>query len=155
MSSERELKHWHLVVLAIIIGIALIYRVYQSVWPKATVEIGGATRRVLVADNYQRRYQGWSNRDSMGRWGGMLFLFPDRGDHPLVMRAMQFPLDIIWLDGNTVVGLAERALPEAGRREEDLTVYRAGAPSDAVLELPAGFVARQGVKIGDRVKVED
>jgi len=153
MKQPKPFKTWHLVLLILVVVISIGHKIYSSLWPKETVKIGGQEVRVLVADNYQHRLKGWSGRKDMGKYGGMLFVFPDRADHAMVMRDMYFPLDIIWLDGNKVVDIAPNLPPEPGIPEEQLTIYRARAASTMVLELPAGFKERTGLKIGDFIEV--
>jgi uncharacterized membrane protein (UPF0127 family) len=87
----------------------------------------------------------------MGNHGGMLFKFLNRDRYAMVMRDMEFALDIIWLDDGRIVDMAPNVAPEDGRSEAQLTVYRPRLPATAVLELPAGFIAQKGLKIGDTV----
>src|SRR3989344_6135441 len=151
MRGQKPFKTWHLVVIILVIVVAAGYRIYGSWWTKATVKIGGREVLVLVADTYSHRLKGWSDRKDMGKYGGMLFVFPERSRHAMVMRDMHFPLDIIWLDGGKVIDIAPNVLPEPGIPEELLTVYQARAASTLVLELPAGFMSQTGLKIGDEV----
>lgn len=144
---------WKIYTLLGIIVFALGLKAYNSWWPKAEVVIGGATLRVLVADTAAQRYRGWSEKKTMGKYDGMLFVFSDLGQHTMVMRNMQFPLDIIWLKNNVIIEIAPNVQPEPGRSEGMLTPYFSRADSDAVLELPAGSAKNMGLKIGDRVLV--
>ncbi len=149
MREQKPFKTWHLILLILVVAISVGYKIYSSLWPKATLKIGGQEVRVLVANNYDHRLKGWSDRKNMGQYGGMLFVFPDRSDHAMVMRDMHFPLDIVWLDGNKIIDIAPSLQPEPGIPEEQLTIYRARAASTSVLELPAGFRDQYGLKIGD------
>ena len=153
IKESKPFKTWHLILIILVLAISVGYKIHGSLWGKAKVVIAGREVRVLVADTYNHRLKGWSDRKNMGKYGGMLFVFPDRGQHAMVMRDMYFPLDIIWLDGNKVVDIAPNLLPEAGVAEEDLTVYPARASSTLVLELPAGFKDQTGLKIGDEVVI--
>ncbi len=153
MKESKPFKTWHLILLILVIIFAVGYKVYGTFWGKATIKIGGREVAVIVADNYEHRLQGWSDRKDMGNYGGMLFVFPDRGQHAMVMRRMQFPLDIVWLDGNKVIDIAPNLPPEPGVSEEQLIVYRSRAASTLVLELPAGFKDQTNLKIGDLVEI--
>ncbi len=153
MKESKPFKTWHLILLILVLVICVGYKVYGTFWAKATIKIGGREVPVIVADNYEHRLQGWSDRKDMGQYGGMLFVFPDRGQHAMVMRRMQFPLDIVWLDGNKVIDIAPNLPPEPGVAEDQLTVYRARAASTLVLELPAGFRDQTNLKIGDLVEI--
>ncbi len=153
MRESKPFKTWHLILLILIFSVSVGYKFYSSLWSKATLKVGGQEVYVLVADNYNHRLKGWSDKKDMGKYGGMLFVFPDRADHPMVMRDMHFPLDIIWLDGNKIVDIAPSLPPELGVAEEQLIIYRARAASTMVLELPAGFKDRTGLKIGDIIEI--
>lgn len=115
--------------------------------------IAGRQIKVLVADNFAHLMKGWSDRKDMGEYQGMLFVFPGRGFHTMVMRDMNFPLDIVWIDGNSIVDLAPNLPPEPGRAEAQLTPYSARLPSTLVLELPAGFIQLNKLQIGDKITV--
>lgn len=154
MKEQKPFKTWHLILIILVIIISFGYKIYASLWTKATVKIGGQEIHVLVADTYNHRLKGWSDRKDMGEYGGMLFVFPGSGQHAMVMRAMQFPLDIVWLDGNTIIDIAPNVLPESVVSEEQLTIYRARTDSTLVLELPAGFKDRTGLKIGDIIEIK-
>lgn len=153
MQNPKPFKTWHLVFIILVIIISGGYKIYGSLWTKATIKIGGQEVYVLVADTHKHRLKGWSDRKDMGKYGGMLFVFPDSSQHAMVMRDMHFPLDIVWLDGNKVVDIAPNLPPEPGVAEEQLTVYRARAVSTAVLELPVGFKDKTGLKIGDTIEI--
>ena len=122
-------------------------------WTKAIVKVGGVEIKVLVADTKDHRFQGWSGKKDMGKYGGMLFVFPESGDYQMVMRDMYFPLDIIWIYGDEIVDFAQNLPPEAGVSEAMLTKYPARRHSTLVLEVPAGFMEQTGLKIGDKVEV--
>ena len=153
MKEPKPFKTWHLVFIILVILISVGYKIYGSLWTKATIKINGQEARVLVADTYNHRLKGWSDRKNMGEYGGMLFVFPDRGQHAMVMRDMRFPLDIVWIDGDKVVDIAPNLPPAPDVAEENLTIYRARAASTLVLELPAGFMSQTGLKIGDEVQI--
>lgn len=152
--EPREFKPWHLVVLAVVVISAIGFRIYSALrWPVARVAIGGVEVRLLVADTPSHRFKGWSDRSDMGEWEGMLFVFSDRGEHAMVMRDMRFPLDIVWLDKETIVDIATSVQPEIGKDEAELTRYVARVPSTLVLELPAGFVRDHPLRLGERVVI--
>jgi len=152
-SKKTEVKRWHLILLGVTFLLAIAYNIYGSYWPKATVEIGGQSVRVLLADTLKHRFQGCSNKDSLGKYGGMLFVFPNRDRHAMVMRQMKFSLDIIWIDGRTIVDMAPGLSPDPSQTEVGLQPYLPRLPATLVLELPAGFVQKYGLKIGDQVKI--
>ncbi len=153
MRESKPFKTWHLIFLLAVVLLAIGDKIYVSLWTKATVKLAGQEMRVLVADTYAHRLQGWSGKKNMGKYGGMLFVFPDVSRHPMVMRDMYFPLDIVWIDVDKVVDIAPKLPPEAGVPEDQLTIYQARVSSTLVLELPAGFMEQTGLKIGDTIEI--
>jgi uncharacterized membrane protein (UPF0127 family) len=63
---------------------------------------------------------------------------------------VRFPIDIIWIERGRVAGI-ERDVPVP---QGDLPLYSSDRPADRVLEVPAGWAARHGVRAGARVSVE-
>ncbi len=150
-NHKREVKKWEWIFLLIIVVLSLCLKIYHARWAKAEITISNQKLTVLVADTNNHRYQGWSDKKDMGKYGGMLFVFPSRGQHTMVMRDMKFPLDIVWLDGRTIVDIAPNLQPEPNKSEDELTPYFSRLPSSLVLELPTGFTSKYGVKIGDAI----
>lgn len=154
MMPKKLFKFWPLVAFAIIIACFAVLKVYNYFyWPELTITVADSRLNVLVADTPEHWLKGWSGRENMGSHHGMLFRFIIRDDHGIVMRDMNFPLDIIWLDSGQIVDMAPNVSPEKGRSEDELTVYRPRLPANAVLELPAGFITEKGLKIGDTVNL--
>ncbi|MDO8626030.1 MAG: DUF192 domain-containing protein [Candidatus Magasanikbacteria bacterium] len=147
--KQSEFKKWQVVLLLIIVGSAVIFKIFFSGPRLVTINLAGTELKVLVADTPALRYQGWSDYKNMGKADGMLFIFSEVGQHAMVMRAMQFPLDIVWLNGKAVVDIAPGVEPEASKSEAELTPYFGRAPSTAVLELSAGFAKKNSLKVGD------
>jgi len=153
LNETKQPKKWHYIFFAVMILLALGLKAYSYYWPKATINLNGRTLHVLIADTEVNRIKGWSNKKNMGKYDGMLFVFPDKKQHTMVMRDMKFPLDIIWLDGFTIVDMAPNLQPENDIPEEDLTPYFARLPSTLVLELRAGYIIENKLKIGDRMEM--
>lgn len=155
MKEQKTFKTWHLVLIIILIAISIGYRIYGAIWTKATIKIGNQQLYVLVADTPNHRFKGWSDKKDMGKYDGMLFVFPTSDRYGMVMRGMYFRLDIIWLYNNKIVDIAPNLAPERGVPEEKLVVYKPRSEADLVLELPAGFMERTGIKIGDSLEIID
>lgn len=116
-----------------------------------TVEFtNGMIVNVEIADTQAERVQGLSGHDPLLENEGMLFLFEIKEIQGFWMKDMLFPIDIIWIDGTTVVGFEQ----EAPLEDPVHTIYYSPAPVDRVLEVPSGFVAENEVKIGDVLDVE-
>ena len=118
--------------------------------PRVILESGGKTHRVQVelADTEAKRERGLMFRKELPEGRGMLFLFDEEGEHSFWMKDTLIPLDLIFVDSSgRVTGIVARARP--------LTLEpRSGGPSRMVLEVPGGWAASRGVRVGDRMIVE-
>lgn len=124
-----------------------------SDWPETKIKLGGEKLHVLVAKtNYQQK-KGLGGREELTPYDGMLFRFYPDYEVPMVMRDMQFPIDIIWLQNNKVVDIEQNVQPEPDKSEPELTVYKPDQESDMVLEVSAGWVKKNKIKEGDKLKV--
>ncbi len=110
--------------------------------------VGKANFRVEVADTPMARVRGLSGRPSLAKSEGLLFIFPFASVQTFWMKGMNFPIDIIWIRNNRVVGWAENALPET---DDDYSLYTSPEAVDVVLEINAGQVSEFGINIGDLV----
>ncbi|HTP49339.1 MAG TPA: DUF192 domain-containing protein [Anaeromyxobacteraceae bacterium] len=117
--------------------------------PHVVVESGGRSHvvRVEVADDDAKRQRGLMHRQELPDDRGMIFVFEEEGDHPFWMKDTLIPLDMIFIDARgRVSGVVTR---------QPLTLEAvSGGPSLYVLEVPGGWAAKRGVKVGDRVRVE-
>ena len=117
---------------------------------KRQITIGKRKMTAFVADTQRRMTVGLMFRDSIKPNECMLFIFHDEGQHPIWMRNMRFPIDIVWYDSRgRVVSFVESAKPSRGL---DLSSYHSKGPSRYVVEFNAGFVKKNKVKINDVAK---
>jgi uncharacterized membrane protein (UPF0127 family) len=113
-----------------------------------------ATVHVRVADTFQKRYTGLSDTGSLGPHEGMLFVHEEEGRHAYVMRKMDFPIDIVFVDANgTITAIHHAELPPEGTAGDELTRYR--GTGKYVLELPYGYTNRTCIDVGDRIRIAD
>lgn len=152
-----EFKRWHGIALLIVVLLGLGSYAYSFYWPTAKITISNKniskTYTVLVADTFRHEFQGLSGRNSLGKYDGMLFVFPTRAVHAMVMRDMRFALDIVWVDGDTIVHIEPNLPLEPGKSEAELKVYGEGFNSTKVLEFSAGFTQSNGIMVGDTLVV--
>ena len=121
--------------------------------PSTHVSIGGKTFTAELAQTAVQQARGLSGRDNLPENGGMLFIFPGLGSTGFWMKDMKFPIDIVWIRGDQVVGFQENMQPEPGKTLFQLTIYYPPEEIDKVLEINAGTVAKDGLKVGDTVVV--
>ena len=118
------------------------------------VLVGGKSFSVEVATSAVERARGLSGRESLGDGEGMYFIFDKAGDYGFWMKDMKFPIDIIWISGGKVVGIAPNAEPEPEKPVWNLKIYYPPEPVDRVLEINSGVVDKDKIKIGDSVIVQ-
>jgi uncharacterized membrane protein (UPF0127 family) len=101
-----------------------------------------------VASTPDAMAHGLMYRSALPDGHGMLFVFPDDGDHQFWMKNTLIPLDMLFVaaDGR-IVGIHADATPLS---TAPITV---GSPSRWVVEVPGGFARRSGIATGDRVEL--
>lgn len=110
----------------------------------------GTVINVAVADTPEERTRGLSKREILRDDEGMIFVFDTIDRHQMWMKDMYFPIDIMWLDENfrivdIVTGASVSSYPNT---------YTPRSSAGFVLEVNAGFVNRNNIKIGDTIVFE-
>jgi uncharacterized membrane protein (UPF0127 family) len=120
---------------------------------KTKIYVGETEIFVEIADTFQKRQKGLSERESLAEGEGMLFIFAQKDiQPPFWMKEMKFAIDIIWIDDNKIVQINENVpAPEPDTPNSELKFYTPNQPIDYILEVNAGFVDEKGLKIGDNV----
>ncbi len=128
-----------------------------SVKPKDKVAItaGSLVIDAQVAATANDRKRGLSKKDSLPINTGMLFVFDKSDKWAIWMKNMKLTIDIVWIDENKkIIDIVKDAAPEPDKKDQDLTVYRPMADAKYVLEINAGIVDLNNVKVGDTVAFE-
>ncbi|MEK7090731.1 MAG: DUF192 domain-containing protein [Patescibacteria group bacterium] len=112
------------------------------------VKIGETVFKTEVVDNPALWTKGLSGRASLPEDGGMLFIFPDQQIRNFWMKDMKFPIDIIWIRDNKIIGIVMGAEPAF---QESYEIYTSPEPADTVLEINAGLSQKLGIQVGDTV----
>ena len=148
--STRPSKLSIIVIIAFCASTLFLF-VWQFHWSEATVSLAGKNLRVLLAKNPHQWQKGVGGRESLAPYEGMLFVFGEYRRHGIVMRDTLFALDIVWLRAGVVTDMAKNVPTEIGVKEGDLHPYYPREKVNVVLELPAGFLDKNGVKLGDKL----
>lgn len=115
----------------------------------------GTVVHAEIADSNEERRVGLSGHAFLNPDRGMLFLFDEPALQSFWMKEMDFPIDIVWISGETVVGVeSDVPVPVPGTGTLDLPKYVSETPVDRVLEVNAGFAAARGLDAGDRLDIE-
>lgn len=120
------------------------------------IKIGSAIVTIELADSEEKRTKGLSGRESLPEDQGMLFVFSNPDRYSFWMKEMKIPLDIIWIINGKVIGYEENvSIPVEGVADASLPLYTPPEAVIAVLEVNAGFVKDNQIKIGDAVEFAD
>lgn len=121
---------------------------------KTTVTIDGHTFEVSVAKTPQEKEIGLSEKTSLSKDTGMLFPFDAPSYYSFWMKNMKIPIDIIFINKDHITTIYSRVSAPTSDKEK-LQVYAPEAPSDFVLELPAGTSDTYHFQKGDSVSVKN
>ena len=103
-----------------------------------------------IADSFKGRQRGLMFREKLAESQGMLFIFEDEDIQTFWMKNMVLPLDIIWIDAQKrIVDIRENVQPCRQTCENIVPVAKA----KYVLEVKAGFVKVNMIKLGDKVRL--
>ena len=117
-----------------------------------SVELGGKTFSVEIADTREKQALGLMFRDSMPADAGMIFLFPNEAPRSFWMKNCRIPLDIMYFDKDMKMVSISANTPPC--RVERCPNYPSTGPAMYVLELNAGVASELGVGPGDLLTLE-
>jgi len=141
------------VIIGVGVGSVLYLNRITSLEGKVEVRV---RNQIIIAETVAdeaSRARGLAGHAPLGINEGMLFRFDEPGIYPFWMKGMTFPIDIVWISGNSVAGFEEWVPVEAGVPDDKLKLYVPPAPVDKVLELAAGRVRILRAEAGDSVYV--
>lgn len=147
-----------LVLIGLSLGVGVGGAPYLSrisaIEQRAQVGINNQSIIVNVVRNKDDRAVGLSGRTSLNINEGMLFLFEAPGDYGFWMKDMTFPIDIVWIKDDTIIGVTERVFPPPqDTPAEEIAIHHPPAPANKVLEIAAGRAKLLHAKAGDTVEV--
>lgn len=111
------------------------------------VRLNGTVIEVDTAVTNQSRYQGLSGRDSLGSKNGLLFIFDKEDHYGIVMRDMNFSIDVIWINKEMEIVDIKPIF-----RPNDKSIAEPAEPALYVLEVNAGLTEIHDIEIGDKVQ---
>jgi len=114
-----------------------------------SVELGGKTFAVEIADTSEKQALGLMFRDNMEADKGMLFIFPNEAPRSFWMKNTRIPLDIMYFDKELkMVSISADTPPCKVTR---CPSYPSKGPAMYVLELNAGMASKLGVGPGEEL----
>lgn len=106
---------------------------------------------VEVPDDAQEHMRGLMFRQHLPWNAGMLFRYSHEIPQTFWMKNTSIPLDMIFIGSSSeIVDIIENASP---CEQDPCPTYPSDEPAQYVLEVNAGFVQQNGVKLGDRLLV--
>jgi uncharacterized membrane protein (UPF0127 family) len=109
----------------------------------------GTEVTVELAATAEERQLGLMFRDKLDPDQAMLLVFEQEGYYSIWMKNMKIALDILWLDKDKRVVHIERDVPPC--KEDPCPSYISRIPAMYVLEIKAGEVKRNKIKLYDRL----
>jgi uncharacterized membrane protein (UPF0127 family) len=107
--------------------------------------------QVEVADTLVERARGLMGRRELDEDAGMVFLTYWPTDTPFWMKDTLIPLSVAFWDEE---GRIFRILDMEPCRGDPCPLYEPGGSWVGAVEVNQGFFAREGVEVGDRVRLE-
>ena len=105
------------------------------------------TAELAISD--AERARGLMNREKINPDQGMLFIFENADVHSMWMKNMLISLDFLWLDREQRIVHIEENIPPCER--DPCPSYASKIPAMYVLELKAGSIKQNGLKLYDKV----
>lgn len=104
---------------------------------------------VAIATDENQRAQGLMFRKELAEDHGMLFVYQALARQGVWMKNTLIALDVLFLAEDGAVTDLLQDLPPC--KIEPCRIYTSKTPAQYMLELPAGFVDKHAVKIGQRL----
>lgn len=124
----------------------------SSSLPTKKIKVADKEVTVEVADTDASRVQGLSDRETLDEGNGMLFDFTNTENRSpgFWMKDMKISIDMIWIKDGKIIGASQNVpLPP----EDDLPVYYPPSEITHVLEVPAGWYAKNNLAVGNSVQL--
>ena len=114
------------------------------------IKVKDTVIKVEIAETTAEQVKGLAGRAEICETCGMLFEYSDYQIRNFWMKGMQFPLDVIWILNDEIVGIEKNVqiLDSAG------VISRIKSPRvvNRVLEVPAGLADQYGLEAGDKIE---
>jgi uncharacterized protein len=135
-------------VAALIVVNYVLSEVYSSSGnPIKRVYLKNVFVKAETVSSKEKTEQGLAGRKELAEGRGMLFVMPKEDYLTFWMKGMQFPIDIIWIEKDRVIGCEKNISPKDDR------IFTSPDKAGLVLEVPAGFCDQHDVEVNDVVKI--
>lgn len=142
-------------IAVLILGILILFTVIfwansESKSKIPTAEVKGRVFSLYLATSPTEQEVGLAKFDRIEDNQAMLFVFKTPAYYSFWMKNMKFPIDIIFIKGNTIIDIFEN-VPVV--KSGELPVYTPKGKADKVLEMNSGLTKKYGIKVGDKVNL--
>lgn len=159
-----KLKIWLGVFSLIVLGLAVWWLsknqtvVQYSNLPKATLSITDRdnsqtklTLTIELAKTTSELQNGLSGRRELATGSGMYFILGKEDFATFWMKDMKFPIDIIWIKQNKIVGIEKNA--PILKDQNSIPTFHSPIQVTNVLEINANLSEENNLLVGDQVKI--
>ncbi|WON74604.1 DUF192 domain-containing protein [Nitrosospira sp. Is2] len=113
--------------------------------PLRQLKVSGHVLSVEVANTHAARARGLMFRQSLHEGSGMLFVFPQAGQHSMWMMNTDIPLSVAFLDEKGVILNIADMMPRTA------TVHRSAGVAKYALETNLGWFGTRNIAAGAKV----
>src|ERR1700728_1794139 len=114
----------------------------------------GSTVHVELATTPAEQNYGLMGRTSLPEGRGMLFVHGDMAKHAYWMYHCKIGLDIVWMDGDHRIVEMSPDTPPCKGKSATCPNYGGHEPSQFVIELPVGDIAKHHLAVGERIEFQ-
>lgn len=156
MNIFKHIPRWQFIATGIACVVVIVTFWLAGIWAPVKFGTGsvilsdGSTISVEVAESSAEQRRGLMDRKSMDPESGMLFLLKKPGIYTFWMKDTYIDLDFIWLLDGQVVDLRTNVPAGNDLPGDQVSRVQPQTTIDAVLEVPAGFVDRHQIEVGDK-----
>ncbi len=120
--------------------------------PRVRVTLHGQRFDAQVATTDNSRAYGLMDRTRLAPDQAMLFVFRHASPRWFWMKDTKIPLDMLFFDARRK--LISMQLDARPCTQRPCTIYPSGKPAMYVLEVAAGVAQRDGMRLGDEMRIE-
>lgn len=151
------MRRWLLIGIFAVFALSTFFAVHLiqaskriQVPQRRMIQFGNKNLQAEVMKTEAELQRGLSNRTSLASDAAMLFVFPEPDIYEFWMKDMQFPIDIVWIQDDTVVDLVTLPPPKKG---ESPARHLPKVRAEYVLEIQAGLAKQAGISTGSVIKL--
>lgn len=142
-------------LVAVFIFISLLVGcMNKSPYVTIVSEQGSRNIQVEVASTDEEKRVGLMGQKELPEHSGMLFIYDEDPRPVMWMKHMLMSIDIVFIGEDRKISHIERSVPPCEPEDDGQCArYSSSSPSFWILELPAGYTMRHGIKQGDEVVI--